>query len=257
MPEPDLQLFALRGLPSIQQGDDLAALIADALRTNGLRLQAGDILVVTSKIISKAEGRLVDLRTVQPSAQAQALAAQTGKDARVVELVLREAQSISRVGAKVIITRHRLGFIAANSGVDQSNVRGDDNWALLLPEHPDRSARALRERLSALCGVAPAVIVSDTQGRAHRLGNVGVAIGVAGMAALLDLRGRADLFGRRLQHTEIGVADELAAAAELISGQAAESLPVVLIRGYRLPDGAPADGSAADLYRPPHMDLYS
>lgn len=256
MPEPDLQLFALRGLPSVQQDDDLAALIADALRINGLRLQAGDVLVVASKIVSKAEGRLVDLRTVQPSAQAQALAAQTGKDARLVELVLREAQSISRVGAKVIITRHRLGFVSANSGIDQSNVRGDDEWALLLPENPDRSARQLRERLSALCGVAPAVIVSDTHGRPHRLGNVGVAIGVAGMAALLNLRGRADMFGRRLQHTEIGVADELAAAAELVSGQAAERLPVVLIRGYRPPDGTPSDGSAADLYRPPEMDLY-
>lgn len=257
MPEADLQLFALRGLPSIQAGDDLAALIAESLRSNGLALQAGDILVVTSKIVSKAEGRFVNLRTVQPSEQASALAAQTGKDPRLVELVLREAQSLSRVGAKVILTRHRLGFISANSGIDQSNVRGEDEWALLLPEEPDRSARQLRERLGELCGVAPAVILSDTHGRPHRFGNVGVAIGVAGIPALLDLRGRADLYGRRLQHTEIGLADELAAAAELISGQAAEGLPVVLIRGYHLPDGAPTDGRAADLYRPPHMDLYA
>lgn len=256
MPDADLKLFALRGLPNIQQGDDLAALIAESLHLNGLRLQEGDILVITSKIVSKAEGRLVDLRTVQPSEQAQQLAEQTGKDPRLVELVLREAQSISRIGAKVIITRHRLGFVSANSGVDQSNVRGDDDWALLLPEDPDRTARQLRERLSALCGVAPAVILSDTHGRPHRFGNVGVAIGVAGIPALLNLRGRADLFGRRLQHTEIGLADELAAAAELVSGQGAEGLPVVLIRGYRLPEGAPSDGNAADLYRPPHMDLY-
>lgn len=256
MPEPDLQLFALRGLPKIQQGDDLAALIAEALRHNSLTLQAGDILVVTSKVVSKAEGRLVDLRTVQPSEQAQQLAVQTGKDARLIELVLREAQSISRVGTQVIITRHKLGFVSANSGIDQSNVRGDDNWALLLPENPDRSARELRERLGALCGALPAVIISDTHGRPHRLGNVGVAIGVAGIPALLNLRGRTDLFGRRLQHTEIGLADELAAAAELVSGEAAEGLPVVLIRGYRLPGGAPFDGAAADLYRPLHMDLY-
>ncbi len=256
MPEPDLELFALRGLPNIQPGDDLAALIAEALRLNGLALQAGDILVITSKIVSKAEGRLVDLRTIQPSEQAQVLAAQTGKDPRLVELVLREAQSLSRVGAKVIITRHRLGFVSANSGVDQSNVCGSDEWALLLPEDPDRTARQLRERLGALCGVSPAVILSDTHGRPHRFGNVGVAIGVAGMPALLNLRGHADLFGRKLQHTEIGLADELAAAAELISGQAAEGLPVVLIRGCRLPADAPSDGRAADLYRPPDMDLY-
>jgi coenzyme F420-0:L-glutamate ligase/coenzyme F420-1:gamma-L-glutamate ligase len=256
MPEPDLQLFALRGLPLIQQGDDLAALIAESLRLNGLTLQTGDVLIITSKIVSKAEGRLVDLRTVQPSAQAAQVAAQTGKDARLVELVLREAQSISRQGGKVLITRHRLGFVSANSGIDQSNVRGDDNWALLLPENPDESARRLREQIGALCGVLPAVILSDTHGRPHRLGNVGVAVGVAGIPALLNLRGRADLFERHLQHTEIGAADELAAAAELISGQAAEGLPVVLIRGYRLPKGAPSDGSAADLYRPPHMDLY-
>ncbi len=157
----------------------------------------------------------------------------------------------------VLITRHRLGFVSANAGIDHSNVGTEgEEVILLLPTDPDGAARRLREGIAARLGNAPAVIISDTHGRPHRLGNVGVAVGVAGIPALLDLRGRADLFGRKLQYTDVGVADELAAAADLVRGQAGEGLPVTLIRGYRPPEGTPEDGRAADLYRPLAMDLF-
>jgi len=255
---PAVQIMSVPGLPLIRPGDDLPALIAAALMAAEIALQAGDVLVVTSKIVSKAEGRIVDLLTVTPSDRAREVAAATGKDPRLVELILREAAGISRQRGPVLITRHRLGFISANSGIDQSNVRSEndgqhDEFALLLPEDPDESARRLRAGLAERCGVAPGIVISDTHGRPHRLGNVGVAVGVAGLPALLDLRGRPDLFNRRLKHTEIGLADELAAAADLVSGQAAEGLPITLIRGVTIPAG---EGRATDLYRPPDMDLY-
>jgi coenzyme F420-0:L-glutamate ligase/coenzyme F420-1:gamma-L-glutamate ligase len=244
-------------LPLVKPGDNLASLIVAGLRAADLGLQTGDVLVVTSKIVSKAEGRFLDLRTVTPSARAREVAEQTGKDPRLVEVALSEAVSISRMKMGILVTRHRLGFVSANAGIDHSNVgpNGED-WVLLLPIDPDSSAARLREALETATGVAPGIVISDTHGRPHRLGNVGVALGAAGIPALLDLRGRDDLFKRKLQYTDIGLADEFAAAADLLSGQANEGLPVTLIRGWHLPPGAPTDGCAADLIRPLDMDLY-
>lgn len=253
MTPPAVAFIGVPGLPMVQPGDDLPALIAGALASAGLALQPGDVLVITSKIVSKAEGRLVDLRAVAPSARAHEIAAQVGKDPRLVELILRESTEISRAAPGVLIVTHRLGFTSANAGVDQSNVGPDREWAILLPADPDASARTLRVGLGSLTGVAPGVVISDTHGRPFRLGNINVAIGVAGIPALWDQRGTTDLFGRVLQATITAPADEIAAAAGLVTGQAAEALPVVLVRGLSLPAG---DGRAADLVRPKEMDLY-
>ncbi len=249
-----LSLYALPGLPLIQPGDDLAALIGQGLEAAGLQLQATDVLVVTSKIVSKSENRWLDLRTVIPSPEALTLAAAVDKDPRLVEMILRESQSVSRYRKGVLVVRHRLGFISANAGIDHSNVgaQGDD-WVLLLPENPDRSARNLRAELKQREGVAPGIVISDTHGRPFRVGNVAVAIGLAGLPSLLDLRGRVDLFGRELRATVIAVADAIASAAGLISGEADEGRPVVLLRGLVLPE---VDGSAAELNRDPAIDLY-
>ena len=247
-----LSLTGLPGIPLVQAGDDMARLIVDGLARARLVLEAGDILVVTSKLVSKTEGRFVDLRTVQPSSKAEEVAQITHKDPRLVELILRESTAISRMGHDVLIVRHRLGFTLANAGIDQSNV-GRDDTALLLPEDPDRSACQLRDALHALTGVAPGVVISDSHGRPFRIGTVGVAIGLAGFPAVWDMRGQPDLFNRTLHVTVTGLGDELAAAAGLLSGQGAEGLPVVLIRGMRVPSG---EGSAADLVRPRALDLY-
>jgi coenzyme F420-0:L-glutamate ligase/coenzyme F420-1:gamma-L-glutamate ligase len=181
------------------------------------------------------------------------LAALTDKDPRMVELVLRESTAVVRAGPNVLVVRHRLGFVSANAGIDQSNVNGGEDTALLLPLDPDESARQLRERLGELTGVAPAVVLSDSHGRPFRMGNVGVAVGAAGLPALRDLRGQPDLFGRPLKISLQGLADEIASAANLLSGEGAEGLPVVLLRGLRF---TPSDGRAADLVRPPEMDLF-
>ncbi len=252
---PALTLFALPGIPLIQPGDDIASFIITSLRAASLVLEASDVLVITSKIVSKAERRRLDLRTVTPSARAQEIAVTTGKDPRLVEAVLSESSAVSRMGNNVLLTRHRLGFVSANAGIDHSNVGPDgEEWVLLLPQDPDASARRIRDALQRELGTAPGIIISDTHGRPHRLGNISVAIGVAGLPALLNLRGQPDLFGRALQYTEIGVADEIASAADLLSGQAAEGLPVMLVRGLHLPSG---DGHASDLVRPLNMDLYN
>ena len=251
---PQFTLVSLPGIPLVQPGDDLARLILDSLHTAELTLRERDILVVTSKIVSKAEGRFLDLRTIRPSARAEDVAAKTGKDPRLVEVVLAESTSISRMRMGVLIVRHKLGFTSANAGIDHSNVGPNgEEWVLLLPVDPDASAARLRMALHAATGVQVGIVIGDTHGRPFRLGNVGVAVGVAGLPALLDLRGQPDLFGRVLQATDIGLADEIAAAADLLSGQAAEGLPVTLVRGLRFP---PADGCAADLVRPPELDLY-
>lgn len=239
-------------MPLIQAGDDLATLIhwaAEAYRP----LQAGDVLVVSSKIVSKAEGRRVALSDVIPSAEALHYAEVTGKDPRLVELVLRESVAVSRAGRGVLVTQHRLGFVSANAGIDQSNVEGGDEVALLLPQDPDTSAEKLRVSLGQLVGVPLAVVISDTHGRPFRLGNVGVAIGVAGLPALVDMRGLPDLFGRVLKITQQGYADLIASAAHLLCGEAAEGRPVVVLRGLELPQGA---GRASDLYRPLEQDMY-
>jgi coenzyme F420-0:L-glutamate ligase / coenzyme F420-1:gamma-L-glutamate ligase len=249
-----LVLTALDGLPTVRPGADLAGLILDGLARSNVVLRDGDILVLAQKIVSKAEGRVVRLREVEPSARARELAAKTHKDPRVVELILRESTEVVRARPGVIIVAHRLGFVMANAGIDASNVEGDgEESVLLLPENPDASAVRLRDRLRAATGVDLGLIINDSFGRAWRLGTVGTAIGVAGLPGLLDLRGRPDRTGRALQVTELGVADEVAAAASLIMGQAAESRPVVHIRGFPY---ARRDGSAAELVRPKDQDLF-
>jgi coenzyme F420-0:L-glutamate ligase / coenzyme F420-1:gamma-L-glutamate ligase len=250
-----VELLAAPGLPLVRRGDDLAGLIAAAFARGGVALRGGDVVVVAQKIVSKAEGRVVDLATVVPSARALGLAAETGKDSRLVEVILSESVRVVRTRPKLLIVEHRLGFIMANGGVDQSNVGEADGTAraLLLPENPDASAAALRERLRALTGVAVAVIINDSFGRAWRVGTVGVAIGAAGVPALLDLRGQPDLFGRPLETSVIGFADEIAAAASLLMGQAGEARPVVLARG--LDWSAPAS-PATSIVRPAHEDLF-
>ena len=253
---PSLTLTALPSIPDVRPGDDVAALLLDALGRAGLALRDGDVVAVAQKIVSKAEGRQVRLADVTPTARAEELAAVVGKDARLIELILRESTAVSRLRPGVIIVRHRLGFTSANAGIDRSNVQlagGEEEAVLLLPRDPDASAAALRDALLAATGAAVGVVITDSHGRPFRLGTVGVAIGVAGIPALWDRRGEADLYGYRLQHTDVGLADEIAAAAGLLMGQAAEGLPAVLIRGLRLP---PAEGRATDLVRPPELDLY-
>jgi len=250
-----LELIALQGLPLIRAGDDLGELIASALKRNGVTPRAGDVLVVAQKIVSKAEGRVVDLATVEPSAKALALAAEVDKDPRLVEVILSESVRVVRAHRGVMIVEHKLGFIMANAGVDQSNVAPVDGSprVLLLPENPDRTAETLRRGLKAATGVDVAVIINDSFGRPWRQGTVGVAIGVAGLPALVDLRGQPDLFGQKLEATVIGYADEIAAAASLQMGQADEATPAVLIRG--LSWSAP-QSTAASIIRSPNEDLF-
>lgn len=252
---PSLALIGLPGMPHVQPGDDLARLVVRSLEQAGLALAPGDILVVTSKLVSKAENRYVDLRTVTPSPRAVALGQRTTKDPRLVELILRESTAISRTRGEVLIVRHRLGFTLANAGIDHSNVgREGEEWVLLLPEDPDASAQRLRGALADLTGVAPGIVISDSHGRPFRVGTVGAAVGLAGFPAVWDMRGMEDLYGRVLRVTVTGLGDEIAAAAGLVIGQAAEGMPVVLVRGVRLP---PGDGCAADLVRREAEDLYA
>jgi len=251
----ELRLVALPGFPQVADGDDLGRLTADALGRAGLELRSDDVLVFAQKVISKAEGRRVVLADVEPGAAALDLAPVVQKDPRLVELVLRESRRIVRSAKDVLIVEHRLGFIMANAGIDQSNVAdpAGGDFALLLPEDPDASAARLRERLRVLTGSEPAIVISDSFGRPWRVGTVGVAIGCAGIAATLDLRGQGDIFGRPLRVTVVGHADEIASAASLLMGQANEALPVVLVRG--LAPHAPTQPAAA-LLRPPQQDLF-
>lgn len=250
-----LELIALEGLPLVKPGDDLVELIASAFKRNSVAPRPGDVLVVAQKIVSKAEGRIIDLTTIEPSAKALTLAAEVDKDPRLVEVILSESVRVVRARRNVLIVEHRLGFVMANAAVDQSNVGPADgaHRVLLLPENPDRSAEALRRRLTALTGIELAVVINDSFGRPWRQGTAGVAIGVAGLPALVDLRGRPDLFGRKLEVSVIGFADEIAAAASLMMGQADEALPTVLIRG--LSWSAP-ESTAATIVRSPDEDLF-
>lgn len=245
-----LELIALEGIREISPGDDLSALIAAASSTVGLT--DADVLVVTQKVVSKAEGRLVELASVQPSDFALDWAARWGKDARQVELVLRESASIVRMApGGLIISRTRHGLVCANAGVDVSNVGGGD-MASLLPLDPDASASGIRDGLRERLGVAPAVIISDSFGRPWRNGIVNVAIGCAGIEALLDLRGQPDAAGREMQATVIAVADELASAADLAGGKV-EQRPVVVVRGYAW---RPSEAGASVLVMEPKRDLF-
>jgi len=249
-----LVLTPLPGFPLVEPGDDLATLILEGLDRAGLSLQDNDVIVIGQKVVSKAEGCLRDLRSVTPSAQAQRLARESQKDPREVEVLLGESRKILRVRPGLIIVEHRLGFICANAGLDHSNVGGEaGEWVLALPVDPDASARAIRRSLRQASGCDVGVLIIDSHGRAWRLGTVGTAIGVAGFPALLDLRGRPDLFDRNLQNTEVGLADELAAAASIMMGQADEGRPVVHVRGLPYPL---RDGSLAEILRPEEEDLF-
>jgi coenzyme F420-0:L-glutamate ligase / coenzyme F420-1:gamma-L-glutamate ligase len=247
-----LELIALDGIPEIAPGDDLPLAIADAAAASGVALADGDVLVVTQKIVSKAEGRLVDLATVEPSALARDWAARWDKDPRQVEVVLRESASIVRMGpGGLIISRTRHGLVCANAGVDVSNVGGGE-LASLLPEDPDASARHIRAGLAARTGASPAVIISDSFGRPWRNGIVNVAIGAAGIEGLLDLREQPDTSGRPMKATIIAVADELASAADLAGGKV-EGRPVVVVRGYAW---RPSEAGASALVMEPERDLF-
>jgi coenzyme F420-0:L-glutamate ligase / coenzyme F420-1:gamma-L-glutamate ligase len=250
-----LALTALEGVPTVRVGDDLSEIVLSSAARSGVTLADGDIVVLAQKIVSKAEGRFVRLRGVEPSSEARTIAMRTGKDPRVVELILREATEVVRTRPGVIIVAHRLGFVMANAGIDSSNVEDgqDEEIVLLLPENPDASASRLRQQLRARADVDVAIIINDSFGRAWRLGTIGTAIGVAGLPALLDLRGSPDRTGRRLQVTEVGVADEVAAGASLLMGQAAEGRPIVHVRGFPYPR---RDGTAAELVRPREEDLF-
>lgn len=250
MAASDVHILGVPGLGEIAPGDDLAALLAEAVRRAGLHIGSGDIVVVTQKVVSKAEGRIVRLDTVEPSAVARAWAAQHGKDARVLELILHESRRIVRMYRGILIVETHHGFVCVNAGVDTSNAPAGS--VTLLPEDPDRSARQLRARLEQAFGAPLAVIISDTFGRAWREGLVNVALGVAGLAPLLDYRGQPDSQGRPLHVTQIAVADELAAAAELVMGKTG-GVPAAVIQGYRYQAG---EGSARELLRAAEQDLF-
>jgi coenzyme F420-0:L-glutamate ligase/coenzyme F420-1:gamma-L-glutamate ligase len=245
-----LRLFAIPGLPEIRKGEDLAERIAAAAREAGLRFEGGDVLVVAQKTVSKAEGCVVSLATIKPSAKAQALAAQLMKDPRAIEVVLQESRRILR-SERVLITETHHGFVCANAGVDHSNVPGDD-MVTLLPRDPDRSAELLAAALRRKTGKRLAVIISDTFGRPWRLGLTNVAIGAFGLPVLVDLRGARDREGKPLTATILAVADELAAAAGLLMGKS-EGTPAAIIRGHRF---KPTSEKAASIIRPADEDLF-
>lgn len=257
MPAKQLVFTALPGLPLVQPGDALADLIMDGVRRAELGIQDGDVFVLAQKIVSKSEGRLTYLPDIEPSSEADNLAAVTGKDPRILEVILRESRSVLRQRDGLIVVEHRLGFVCANAGVDRSNVRGaygdDQDWVLLLPENPDRSARQIRDGLVKATGKRLAVMIIDSHGRAWRMGTVGVCIGAAGFPALLDLRGEPDLFDVTLKSTEVGLADEIAAGASALMGQANEGRPVIHLRGLPYPL---REGSSEELIRPESEDLF-
>jgi coenzyme F420-0:L-glutamate ligase/coenzyme F420-1:gamma-L-glutamate ligase len=251
-----IELLAVEGVPHVQPGDDLAAVLAAALRRSGLALQRGDVLAVAQKIVSKAEGRFVELADVRPSPEAAKIAAEIDKDPRIVEVILSESTRVVRKRRGLLIVEHRLGFVMANAGVDQSNTApgADGQRVLMLPKEPDASAEKLRAALSGEFGTEIAVIVTDSFGRAWRHGTTGTAIGAAGLPALVDLRGqRRDLYGRMLQDTMVGFADEIASAASLLMGQADEGRPAVIVRGL---DWSAPSAPATALVRPAEEDLF-
>ena len=252
-----LTFTPLPKIPLIHPGDDLADILLTSLQTARISPEDGDILVLAQKIVSKAESRLVNLTTVTPSKEALELATRSEKDPRLVELILRESRSVLRVRPGTIIVEHRLGFVCASAGIDHSNVMGvegnPEDWVLLLPENPDQSARTIREQIKQKTGITIGVMIIDSHGRAWRNGTVGICIGLSGLPALIDERGWKDLFGYTLQITVVGVADELAATASLMMGQAAEGIPAVHVRGFPYPLG---EGSLKELIRPKNQDMF-
>jgi len=252
-----LILTPLQPFPLVNPGDALDQLISHALTDNHIQLKDGDILVLAQKIVSKAENRLVNLTEVKPSKRARHYADLTGKDLRLIELILSESRQVLRTRKGLIIVEHKLGFISANGGIDHSNVSGPwgnaEDWVLLLPENPDKSAEQIRKALEEDRGCRIGVLIIDSHGRAWRLGTAGVTIGLSGMPGLVDLRGQPDLFDFRLRVTQIGAADELAAAASLVMGQASEGTPVIHVRGFPYPL---REGSLQELIRPKDLDLF-
>jgi coenzyme F420-0:L-glutamate ligase/coenzyme F420-1:gamma-L-glutamate ligase len=243
-----VELIPVEGFPEVRPGDDLDAMISAAVEG---ALRPGDILVVTHKVMSKAEGRLVDLNTVEPSALAKGYAARWGKDPRQIEVVFRESRRIVRMDRGVVISETHHGFVCANAGVDASNVPGDDT-VCLLPIDPDRSAARLREALSRKLGVEAPVVVTDSFGRAWRFGITDVAIGVAGMDPLADYRGQNDPHGYPMEASVLAVADEVAAAAELVMGKT-DAVPLAIVRGYGYEK---SEGTGKDLLMPPERDMF-
>jgi coenzyme F420-0:L-glutamate ligase/coenzyme F420-1:gamma-L-glutamate ligase len=250
-----LSLIPVDNLPLIRQGDPLASMIADALGAADTPLRDGDVLVIAQKVVSKAEGRIVRLRDVEPSNEALTLASRAAKDPRVVQLILQESREILRVRPGLIVVEDVRGFVCANAGIDRSNIEqhGEDEEVALLPVDSDLSARRIRAELYELTGMWIAVLINDSHGRAWREGTVGVTIGLAGMSPVWDRRGDVDLTGYTLEHTILGLADEIAAAASLLMGPASEGIPAVLVRGLTVP---PGDGRATELQRPKEMDLF-
>ena len=255
MAPPNIQALAIPDIPMIQPGDDLPGIIFERAQAAGVTWEDRDIVVVTQKIVSKAEGRSVRLSQVEPSPEAVELATRVHKDPRLVEVVLRESRGVVAMRPDLLVVENRLGIICANAGIDRSNVEqtGDDVTLVLLPLDPDASARAIRERLESLAAKTLAVLIIDTLGRPFREGVMGMAIGVAGLAPVLDVRGQTDLYGYVMEHTIINRADEVAAAASMLMGQTSERLPVVIVRGasYR-----PGTGSARDILREPGKDMF-
>lgn len=249
---PKIEIFPVPGIPIIRDGDDLGEIICECINNAGIDIQEEDIIVIAHAIISRAEGRLVDLRTVIPSEFAKTIADQCDKDPRHVEVILSQAKSIVRMKDGILVVESKTGWVMANAGVDQSNSFGE-NFALLLPENSDRSAEKIRKKIQEEFGVEVAVIITDTFGRALRSGAVNVAIGTSGIKPIIDLSGVKDLFGYTLKTTQIGIADELASAAELISGQSNEGFPVIVIRGYKYQKGTE---SALLLARPRENALF-
>ncbi len=248
-----VSLTAIGGIPDIRPGAPLPDVLVAALREAGIRPEAGDVLVVAQKIVSKAEGSVADLGRVEAGDEARRLGRETAKDPRLVEVILRESRRVMRVSQGVLITEHRLGFICANAGVDHSNVGLGPDVVCLLPRDPDASARAIRDALQEAFGIPIAVVINDSHGRPHREGAVGVCIGAAGLEPLLNLMGRPDLYGYTLRTSVEAIADELAAAATLLQGQCDEGNPAVLIRGLRMAAG---EGRASQLLRDPSRDLF-
>lgn len=249
-----LSIVALGGVPLVAPGDDLAGAVLAAFARSGEAPRAGDVIVLAQKIVSKAEGRAVPLATVTPGPEALELAPRCDKDPRLVELILAEASEVMRVRRGVLIVRHRLGLVLANAGIDQSNIdQAGGPVALLLPADPDASAARIRADIRARSGIDLAVVIIDSLGRAWRNGTCGIAIGASGIAGLLDLRGAPDLHGRKLETSELGLADEIAAAASLAMGQADEGRPIVLMRGVH---HGRREGNAAELVRPKALDLF-
>lgn len=248
-----IELFSVNGLPEFAPGDDIARLVVDALERQGEPFQAGDILVLAQKVVSKTEGAFVDIRSLKPSQEAIDLAQETGKPAKMVEAILRQSRDVVRYRPGVIVVEDLRGFILANAGLDASNVGREGEVLLALPQDPDASAARIHKQILELTGIPIAVVINDSWGRPFRIGTVGFAIGVAGMDAVVDRRGAPDRFDRPLEGTEIAVADEIASAASLIMGAAAEGQPAVVVRNLDLAAG---NGRARDLLRDRETDMF-